>query len=176
MSLKTDYKDDMFSGKRKYQVTNNDDGTISLDDVTTYHQQGDVFSSYDINTTNTAVNQNADGLSDEISTRAQQIAAEQSTRAQQINAVKATRNVTFPASGWSASAPYSQTVSVSGITSGDSPIISLYISNNTDAATAKAAKKAYGNVDGGTTGNGTVTLYCYNGKPSANFSVSIKGV
>lgn len=176
MALKTNYKDDMFSGRRKYQLINNDDGTISLDDVTSYQQQGDIFSSYDINTTNTAVNQNADGLSDEISTRAQQIAAEQSTRAQQINAVKATRNATFPASGWSSSAPYTQTVSVSGITSSDSPIISLYIPNNTNASTAKAAKKAYGNVDGGTTGNGTVTLYCYNGKPAANFSVSIKGV
>ena len=73
MSLKIDYKDDMFSGKRKYRVTQNADGTISLDDVTNYAQQGDIFTSNDINTTNTEVNKNSQGLVTERNTTNQQI-------------------------------------------------------------------------------------------------------
>ncbi|MFQ8841863.1 MAG: hypothetical protein ACLR8P_14030 [Clostridium fessum] len=38
-------------------MTNNDDGTISLDDVTTYVQEGDILSADDVNATNKAVNE-----------------------------------------------------------------------------------------------------------------------
>lgn len=55
MALKTNYKDDVFTGKRKYRITNNDDGTVSLDDVTTYTQQGDIFGAADINAINKAI-------------------------------------------------------------------------------------------------------------------------
>lgn len=57
MALKTNYKDDAFSGERKYQMRNNSDGTVSFIDVTNYSQQGDVFSAGDINTTNAKVNE-----------------------------------------------------------------------------------------------------------------------
>lgn len=57
MSLKTNYKEDVFSGNRKYTITNNGDGTVSLTDVTEYSQVGDVFGADDINETNTAVNE-----------------------------------------------------------------------------------------------------------------------
>lgn len=56
MALKTDYIDDVFSGNRKYQKTDNSDGTISLVDKTSYSQKGDTFSAADINATNKAVN------------------------------------------------------------------------------------------------------------------------
>lgn len=56
MALKTDYKDDVFSGDRKYQKKDNSDGTISLVDKTAYSQKGDIFSATDINATNKAVN------------------------------------------------------------------------------------------------------------------------
>lgn len=56
MALKTDYKDDVFSGNRKYQKTDNSDGTISLVDKTAYSQKGDTFSAADINAINAAVN------------------------------------------------------------------------------------------------------------------------
>lgn len=44
MSLKTDYKDDIYSGKRRYRMIQNDDGTVSFDDVTDYTQDGDIYS------------------------------------------------------------------------------------------------------------------------------------
>ena len=60
MTLKTDYKDYQFQeGEtlRKYQEISNNDGTISLRDVTSYQQEGDRFSASDINSTNTKVNE-----------------------------------------------------------------------------------------------------------------------
>ena len=54
--LKTDYQDDVFSGQRKYTITDNGDDTVSITDVTTYSQVGDDFEADDINATNEAVN------------------------------------------------------------------------------------------------------------------------
>ena len=59
MTLKTNYKDYQFQeGQtlRKYQEISNNDGTISLRDVTSYQQEGDRFSASDINSTNAKVN------------------------------------------------------------------------------------------------------------------------
>ena len=55
-SLKTDYKDDVFTGKRKYTEINNGDGTISFNDVTEYTQTGDTYGATQINEINEVVN------------------------------------------------------------------------------------------------------------------------
>lgn len=49
MALKTDYKDDIFSGNRKYAQIDNGDGTISFTDQTEYDQVGDTFGATQIN-------------------------------------------------------------------------------------------------------------------------------
>lgn len=58
--LKTNYTDDILdsdvNSKRKYRIINNADETISLEDVTVYLQNGDVFGAKDINETNEKVN------------------------------------------------------------------------------------------------------------------------
>ena len=54
--LKTDYKDDVFTGQRKYTMTDNGDNTYSFTDATVYSQVGDNFGADDINATNEAVN------------------------------------------------------------------------------------------------------------------------
>lgn len=60
MALKTNYKDDILdiskNEKRKYNMITNPDGTVSLDDVTVYTQEGDSFGATDINRTNESVN------------------------------------------------------------------------------------------------------------------------
>ncbi len=56
MALKTDYKDDVFSGSRKYIQTVNEDGTISLSDATQYEQQGDYFGANELNEIGKTVN------------------------------------------------------------------------------------------------------------------------
>ena len=56
MALKTDYKDAMFDGDRKYRITANADGTSRISDETEYTQEGDFFGANDVNATNKAVN------------------------------------------------------------------------------------------------------------------------
>lgn len=171
MSLKVDYKNDMYSGKRRYLLTDNGDGTYSIDDVTSYVQDGDVFSADDINLTNKAINKNIDDIASLV------IGLEQERQYTDdaIAGLKSVKYATFPASGWSSEAPYTQTVTVSGITAADAPILALYIPNNTTSENAKNQGKAFGYVDRGVTGDGTLTLYCYNSKPGADFQVAIKG-
>ena len=59
--LKTNYVDDVLdtsvNEKRKYNMIQNADGTVSFVDVTTYTQNGDSFGAKDVNDTNTAVNE-----------------------------------------------------------------------------------------------------------------------
>ena len=62
MSLKTDFKNDKFAGKRKYAVTENGDGTVSFDDVTEYETVGDIYGATEVNASNSAINQNTDCL------------------------------------------------------------------------------------------------------------------
>lgn len=52
-ALQANYQDDILNasmaGKRRYKQTTNTDGTISLDDVTTYDQVGTDFGASDVN-------------------------------------------------------------------------------------------------------------------------------
>lgn len=63
-TLPTNFKDDILASsmgsKRRYNVINNPDGTISLEDVTTYTQVGSTFGAAQINATNKAANAAAD--------------------------------------------------------------------------------------------------------------------
>lgn len=58
--LPTNYQDDIIAdnmgGKRRYNLINNPDGTVSLEDVTKYTQVGSDFNAKNINATNTAIN------------------------------------------------------------------------------------------------------------------------
>lgn len=53
VNLKTNYQDDVLdsamNGKRRYNLINNPDGTVSFEDVTDYTQIGDDFSAKDLN-------------------------------------------------------------------------------------------------------------------------------
>lgn len=62
MSLKTNYKDDVFSGNRKYREISNADGSISFEDITEYSQEGDSFGSSALNEICAAVNSNTSKL------------------------------------------------------------------------------------------------------------------
>lgn len=56
MALNTNYKDDVFSGQRKYSQTTNGDGTVSFTDETQYSQVGDTFGAAQVNEQNTHIN------------------------------------------------------------------------------------------------------------------------
>lgn len=66
MALKENYKDDILdvsvNTKRKYRMTENQDGTVSLDDETVYTQEGDSFGASDMNAVNSEVNEVVNNL------------------------------------------------------------------------------------------------------------------
>lgn len=172
MNLKTDYKNDIFSGKRKYHMTNNDDGTISLDDVTTYVQEGDILSADDVNATNKAVNElrtGSDSFQEEITEKVKAVS-------ETADALTGEALLTFKSSGWSDTAPYTQKVTFAGIKEKDIPVYGLRLTGTLSNVTVEAQKLAWGYVDRIASGNGDVTAYCYSKKQMTDITVSAKGV
>lgn len=55
-NLRTNYKDDVFTGSRKYHTINNPDGTVSFTDETEYEQNGDTYGAAQINEVNGIIN------------------------------------------------------------------------------------------------------------------------
>lgn len=146
--MKTDWKDDVFE-QRKYIMTNNDDGTVSLEDATEYSQAGDAFGAKELN---------------EIG--------------EEVNRAKDTVLVTLNAADWTGSAaPYSQTVTASSITADDEPILVKALTDGATAAVQKAYNKAFGIISSGTatTADGNVTFKVYK-KPATDILVGLKGV
>ena len=146
MALKTDYKDDVFEGSRKYKLTEDSSGNTEIEDVTTYSQTGDMFGAKEVNEICGAVNR-----------------------------LNHTVEAAFFASNWSVSAPYTQEVTVSDMTEEDSPL-PLFVDDGTDEANSKAKKKAYGFVTYFDSGEGKVTATCKYKKPVTDFTVDFKGV
>lgn len=147
MALRTNYKNDVFDGNRKYTLTQGGDGKYEIIDSTNYTVQGDLFGANDINATNSAV-----------------------------NALQGLRQVLVDVSKWSNTAPYTQEISVSGITSADSPGVGLYLSGQESADAVKAVNKAFAMVDFVETLNGKIRIKCFNKKPTVSFWIGLKGV
>lgn len=84
--------------------------------------------------------------------------------------------ITVPASSWSAGAPYTQTVPVSGLTSAMDVMLTLNITGSPAADQVKAWKAALGMIDVGTTADGSVTFTCYSKKPAVDLPLYIKSV
>lgn len=86
------------------------------------------------------------------------------------------KSATLTASAWSASAPYTQTITVSGMTAAYAPVISCGVPASPNSANYKAVHKAYAMIDRAVTGANNITFYCYTKKPTVNIPVLIKGV
>lgn len=84
--------------------------------------------------------------------------------------------VTLPASGWTGTAdPYSQTISVEGITVDMNPQLVSMAPIGSDAETQKAYEKVFNILTAGTgsTDNGTVTFYVHK-LPESDITVGLK--
>lgn len=147
MSLRTNYKDDIYEGSRRWRITQNEDGTYNISDATSYTQKGDKFGQNDIN-----------AITGEINRMTREV------------------EVTLRASGWSASAPYTQTVAVEGLTAGDNPVLVKVIPAGATPEQVKAYNKAFGMIDDGDTADGQATFRCFNKKPAVDMTVGLKGV
>ena len=81
---------------------------------------------------------------------------------------------TFKATDWSSSAPYTQTVNVTGITADINPRIDIIVSEGVSLGIKEEA--AFACVTRGVTGDGTLTLYCYEEKPTVDMNIMIEVV
>lgn len=148
-ALKTDYKDAVYTGNRKYTQTNNADGTISLVDATAYSTEGDPFGATDINATNQAVNVNAANVS-----------------ALQQTIKTTTKNITLTAASWS---NVSYTISDSLITA--SSIQEIIPATNISFDQYKALVKASIVATGQSVGS--ITIKAFGTVPSIDIPITV---
>lgn len=153
MSLKTDYKDDIFEGSRIWRIATNGDGTCTITDVTTYTQKGDKFGQNDINATNRAV-----------------------------NALRNDKQITIPAFTQS-DAPYTADIKVQHLKTTDAiELYAGLIKSDSELSVAQKAEKIkirrkYLNMidDAECNTDGILTVTSYSKKPAAEFAVWLRG-
>lgn len=94
----------------------------------------------------------------------------------QLNGKASTKTYTATlTTSWSGdSAPYTQTVTVSGITSSDTPIVDVVLSSTT--STALSQLEAWGCVSQITTGTDSITATCLEDKPTTAIPIQLKVV
>lgn len=91
------------------------------------------------------------------------------------NAIVYTTTAQLVSSNWTgASAPYTQSLTIQGIKSTDTPIIDVVISSNT--STGVQENNQWGYVTRAVTSTNTITFYCYETKPTVNLNIRIKVV
>lgn len=83
---------------------------------------------------------------------------------------------TLSTGGWSASAPYTQTVNVSGLLATDDPFVDVSLSGASTASAATALMEAWGFVGRVNAGAGRITAYCYEEKPTVAIPLILKVV
>lgn len=82
-----------------------------------------------------------------------------------------TYSATFLASGWSSSAPYTQTVTIEGLLSSDTPIVDILLSS--DTATAEQELISYGYFSKFTAGNNSLTATALSTVPTQDITVQL---
>lgn len=147
MALKTNYKDDVFEGNRKYTLIQGGDGKYEIIDSTNYTVQGDTFGAKDVN----AITKT-------------------------LNALQEVRYVLLDVSKWSNTVPFTQEIDVPGILSTDTPIVALHLSGNESSEAVRALNKQFIKVDFVETLNGKIRVKCFNKKPEFSFYIALKGV
>ena len=100
--------------------------------------------------------------------------ADQNAKDIKLKAETAIYNGTFSSSGWSGSAPYTQTITVSGVRSTDYPFVDIDLS---DVSNASAVIEAWAMVGRCTvSADNKVTAYCYEDKPTVDIPIVFKVV
>lgn len=92
-----------------------------------------------------------------------------------ITTTKVDLTCTALAANWvGASAPYTQTISVAGLTSSLNPVIDVVISST--VLTGLEEQKQWGYITKATTGTNSITLSCYKDKPTIDLNIIIEVV
>lgn len=180
MALKTDYVNDKFEGSRRWTIVENDDGSVSLEDITEYAVNGDIFNADDINATNTQINTNTSTIAKNKTELTTQIATTKEELQKNIDTNHTANTqliqVTLTASGWSSAAPYTQTVAVSGMTANDSPTPGIIYPSSLTETLKASIDKGTNMITKLTTGAGGITATCQFSKPTVDLIIGLKGV
>lgn len=96
------------------------------------------------------------------------------TLASQGGAVVISMSGTLLASGWSSSAPYTQTISIASMTNTMTPNVDITLSGT--SATDIARLEAWGYIGRLVSGDGVLTATCYESKPSVDLPIELKEV
>lgn len=233
--LPTDYKDMSFTGNRKYNKIQNDDGTISFQDVTVYQNRDKAFFGADtankmneaLNTIMTALEhgtdlygefqkffdkqkgefrKGADANLDELkvimetyqnkqklifetwfdlvkknlsSTPVGNLQNEMEEVKTDNERLMKTFNeviVTIPANGWTNTAPYSNKVTVAGVTNEDDIILGKATDKNSTSEQVELWGELSSLISSAVVGTGYVTFYSATERPTQDFKVKLKGV
>ena len=84
--------------------------------------------------------------------------------------------ITLLASGWSGSAPYTQTVEVPGLKATDKVQLMSAVKKDTPAETVKVWDKMAGMIKAGEALDGQAVFYCPIKKPTEDFNIKLVGV
>lgn len=233
--LPTDYKDISFTGNRKYNKIQNDDGTISFQDVTVYQNRDKAFFGADtankmneaLNTIMTALEhgtdlygefqnffekqkgefrKGADANLDELKVIMETYQNKQKlifetwfdlvkknlsespvgNLQNEIENIKTDNErlmkgfnevvVTIPVSGWTNTAPYSNKVTVAGVTNEDDLILGKATDKNSTAEQVELWGELSSLISSAVVGTGYVTFYSATERPTQDFKVKLKGV
>lgn len=233
--LPTDYKDISFTGNRKYNKIQNDDGTISFQDVTVYQNRDKAFFGADtankmngaLNTIMTALEhgtdlygefqnffekqkgefrKGADANLDELKVIMETYQNKQKLIFEtwfdlvkknlsespvghlqnEMEEVKTDNErlmktfneviVTIPASGWTNTAPYSNKVTVAGVTNEDDIVLGKATDKNSTAEQVELWGELSSLISSAVVGTGYVTFYSATERPTQDFKVKLKGV
>lgn len=90
-----------------------------------------------------------------------------------------TYTVSVPTTGWTtttlgSSTIYTKTITVTGITANDTPIVDVVLSDTVD--TAKKQLEAYGCISRITTAANSITISCYESAPTAAFTIQLLNI
>lgn len=91
------------------------------------------------------------------------------------NVVILNATATFTSGGWTTTAPYTQSVTITGLTADDTPIIDFdYSSATTENYTN--LQDNYNKILRFTSGTNSITAYCYDSAPTIDVKINIKAV
>lgn len=140
--LKTDYTNDVFSGLRQYLIsTDSGSGLSTIEDQTDYETEGDEIGAAVFNAICTA-----------------------------INRLNTLNDVTLLASGWSSSAPYTQTITVTGMVAGES-----YPNYQFNGTPNETQMEQFNFIGSAVAGTDNVTFTCPADKPTIDLPILLKG-
>ena len=188
MYQKQKWKDHYVQNPLTYLITKNDDGTTTL--TPAFGEvivQGTPLDAEHLNHMEEGIGAavRKDDIKNDLLTsqegyaldaRQGKVLGDRITRLSAEAARTATYAATLTASGWSASAPYQQTVSAEGILATDDPFVDVDMSGASGSAQGAALTEAWGFVGRVTAGEGQITAYCYEDKPAVNLPVILKVV